>query len=94
MKIDFFIELRIDFSLRITGCFQRSDWRVRPLPAEMEQYARTDAHYLLYIAQRMRSDLIQSCNTQSSLSMNYFDSDMCEVLSIHFLLCIVKLFLS
>lgn len=45
---------------------QRADWRVRPLPAEMEQYARTDAHYLLYIAQRMRTELIQSCNVLSS----------------------------
>ncbi|KAG0608211.1 hypothetical protein M758_8G087800 [Ceratodon purpureus] len=50
--------------------YQRADWRVRPLPAEMEQYARTDAHYLLYIAQRMRTDLIESSKTGDGGSCN------------------------
>lgn len=30
--------------------YQREDWRQRPLSAEMVEYAVTDAHYLLYIA--------------------------------------------
>ncbi|TVU38885.1 hypothetical protein EJB05_12280, partial [Eragrostis curvula] len=29
---------------------EREDWRLRPLTSEMIEYARTDAHYLLYIA--------------------------------------------
>ncbi|GLU17381.1 hypothetical protein SLE2022_337500 [Rubroshorea leprosula] len=29
---------------------QREDWRHRPLPVDMVQYAQADAHYLLYIA--------------------------------------------
>jgi len=36
---------------------QREDWRLRPLSAEMIQYARTDAHYLLYIADCLSSEL-------------------------------------
>ncbi|XP_027170056.1 protein RRP6-like 3 [Coffea eugenioides] len=36
---------------------QREDWRQRPLPAEMVQYARTDAHYLLYVANCLTSEL-------------------------------------
>ncbi|KAL8144644.1 hypothetical protein AgCh_003001 [Apium graveolens] len=38
---------------------QREDWRQRPLPLEMVQYARTDSHYLLYIAKRLASELIE-----------------------------------
>jgi hypothetical protein len=40
---------------------QRADWRLRPLSTEMEQYARTDAHYLLYIAHCLRAELLQPC---------------------------------
>ncbi|CAN0181097.1 unnamed protein product, partial [Phaeothamnion confervicola] len=36
---------------------QLSDWRVRPLPAEMLLYACSDTHYLLYIADRLRTEL-------------------------------------
>lgn len=36
---------------------QREDWRLRPFSAEMIQYARTDAHYLLYIADCLSSEL-------------------------------------
>ncbi|XP_073060841.1 protein RRP6-like 3 isoform X1 [Primulina eburnea] len=36
---------------------QREDWRRRPLSEEMIQYARTDAHYLLYIAHRLCLEL-------------------------------------
>ncbi|TMW93546.1 hypothetical protein EJD97_011517 [Solanum chilense] len=38
---------------------QKEDWRQRPLPAEMVQYARTDAHYLMYIAHRLSCELKQ-----------------------------------
>ncbi|KAH0925586.1 hypothetical protein HID58_017842, partial [Brassica napus] len=38
---------------------QREDWRQRPLSEEMVQYARTDAHYLLYIADRLTAELTQ-----------------------------------
>lgn len=38
---------------------KREDWRQRPLSEEMVQYARTDAHYLLYIADRLTAELTQ-----------------------------------
>lgn len=38
---------------------QREDWRQRPLPLEMVQYARTDSHYLLYIAKCLAYELIE-----------------------------------
>ncbi|XP_020095503.1 protein RRP6-like 3 isoform X2 [Ananas comosus] len=37
--------------------FQREDWRVRPLSTEMIEYARSDAHYLLYISDCLASEL-------------------------------------
>ncbi|CAA6671929.1 unnamed protein product [Spirodela intermedia] len=36
---------------------QREDWRMRPLSLGMVQYARTDAHYLLYIADCLVQEL-------------------------------------
>ncbi len=38
--------------------FQTSDWRTRPLPKDMLQYARTDTHYLLYIRDRLENLLL------------------------------------
>uniref|UniRef100_A0A6G1SN18 Exosome complex component 10 homolog n=1 Tax=Aceria tosichella TaxID=561515 RepID=A0A6G1SN18_9ACAR len=38
--------------------YQLADWRERPLPLPMLQYARSDTHYLLYIYDRLRNDLI------------------------------------
>jgi cation-transporting P-type ATPase D len=38
---------------------QREDWRQRPLSEEMVRYARTDAHYLLYIADSLTTELKQ-----------------------------------
>ncbi|CAN6996582.1 unnamed protein product [Brassica rapa subsp. trilocularis] len=45
--------------LGFTALVQREDWRQRPLSEEMVQYARTDAHYLLYIADRLTAELTQ-----------------------------------
>ncbi|XP_013631047.1 PREDICTED: uncharacterized protein LOC106336681 isoform X2 [Brassica oleracea var. oleracea] len=45
---------------------QREDWRQRPLSEEMVRYARTDAHYLLYIADSMTAELRQLGTDSSS----------------------------
>ncbi|XP_010414000.1 PREDICTED: protein RRP6-like 3 isoform X3 [Camelina sativa] len=45
---------------------QREDWRQRPLSKEMVQYARTDAHYLLYIADALTAELKQLATEDSS----------------------------
>ena len=42
--------------------YQMADWRIRPLPQEMFDYARSDTHYLLYIYDCMRNELIQRSN--------------------------------
>ncbi|PVH88022.1 hypothetical protein DL98DRAFT_566398 [Cadophora sp. DSE1049] len=38
--------------------YQMADWRIRPLPEEMFFYARADTHFLLYIFDNMRNELI------------------------------------
>ena len=40
--------------------YQLADWRIRPLPEEMFYYARCDTHYLLYIYDMVRNELIES----------------------------------
>ncbi|KAI1469161.1 ribonuclease H-like domain-containing protein [Daldinia caldariorum] len=39
--------------------YQLADWRIRPIPDEMFYYARSDTHYLLYIYDMMRNELLQ-----------------------------------
>ncbi|KAE9984838.1 hypothetical protein EG328_008240 [Venturia inaequalis] len=41
---------------------QLADWRIRPLSQELFDYARSDTHFLLYIYDCMRNELIQSSN--------------------------------
>ena len=38
--------------------YQLADWRLRPLPVEMMKYARSDTHFLLFIYDRLREELI------------------------------------
>lgn len=38
--------------------YQLADWRQRPLTEEMLKYAREDTHYLLYVYDMMRQELI------------------------------------
>ena len=38
--------------------FQQADWRVRPLTAPVLEYARTDVHWLLYIADQLAAELL------------------------------------
>ncbi|KAL3318939.1 Exosome component 10 [Cichlidogyrus casuarinus] len=40
--------------------YQLADWRIRPLPHELIEYARVDTHYLLHIASAMKDELEQN----------------------------------
>ncbi|KAK0725420.1 ribonuclease H-like domain-containing protein [Lasiosphaeris hirsuta] len=42
--------------------YQLADWRIRPLPDEMFYYARSDTHYLLYIYDMVRNELVERSN--------------------------------
>uniref|UniRef100_A0A8D3BVZ6 Exosome complex component 10 n=1 Tax=Scophthalmus maximus TaxID=52904 RepID=A0A8D3BVZ6_SCOMX len=47
--------------------YQLADWRIRPLPDEMVQYARTDTHYLLYIYDCVKTQLLETNHGQPGL---------------------------
>lgn len=59
---------------------QLADWRLRPLTDEMLSYARSDTHYLLYVYDRMRRELIsqgseyleKTLSLSRSTSLNIF----------------------
>lgn len=40
---------------------QRSDWRVRPLPANLLEYARIDTHYLFWVLEAVLKQMILFC---------------------------------
>ncbi|KAK7676364.1 hypothetical protein QCA50_020668 [Cerrena zonata] len=45
--------------------FQLADWRIRPLPQEMLDYARSDTHYLLFIYDNLRNALLDRSQSRS-----------------------------
>ncbi|KAL0578562.1 exosome nuclease subunit [Marasmius crinis-equi] len=45
--------------------YQLADWRIRPLPEEMLDYARSDTHFLLYIYDNLRNALIDRAQSLS-----------------------------
>jgi hypothetical protein len=49
--------------------YQLADWRMRPIPAEMLLYARQDTHYLLYVYDRMRNELVEQSRRSSAKVM-------------------------
>ncbi|BFZ23761.1 hypothetical protein BsWGS_26800 [Bradybaena similaris] len=53
--------------------YQLADWRIRPLPSELITYAREDTHYLLYIYDLMRNQLIDRGNEQNNLLLSVYD---------------------
>ncbi|KAJ8021610.1 Exosome component 10 [Holothuria leucospilota] len=53
--------------------YQLADWRIRPLPDEMKLYAREDTHYLLYIYNKMKEELINLGNEQKNLLKSVFE---------------------
>ncbi|KAL4884657.1 ribonuclease H-like domain-containing protein [Aspergillus karnatakaensis] len=47
--------------------YQMADWRVRPLPSGMFDYARSDTHYLLYIYDNIRNELLENSTPENNL---------------------------
>lgn len=39
--------------------FQLADWRIRPLPQALKNYAREDTHYLIYIYKMLKRELLR-----------------------------------
>ncbi|VDP49695.1 unnamed protein product [Soboliphyme baturini] len=52
--------------------YQLADWRLRPLPEDLQLYAREDTHYLLYCCDMLTNELIQAGNEQKNLLLETY----------------------
>ena len=59
-SLAFLLKKFIDFDAQKQ--YQLADWRVRPLSPQLFDYARSDTHFLLYIYDNMRNELIERSN--------------------------------
>ncbi|XP_052751410.1 exosome component 10-like [Galleria mellonella] len=60
-------------NLYIDKKYQLADWRIRPLPQELIDYARMDTHYLIYIWRQMKRELLEAADEQSQLLLSIFE---------------------
>lgn len=72
LSLAFLIKHYCDLELDKT--FQLADWRIRPLPEELILYARLDTHYLLYVWDCMKIDLLKLANERTNLIQSVFQS--------------------
>lgn len=52
--------LETHFQVRLDKRFQMADWRMRPLPADMAEYARMDTRYLLELREILTRELVEA----------------------------------
>ncbi|PGH21563.1 hypothetical protein AJ80_03123 [Polytolypa hystricis UAMH7299] len=64
-SLKFLLEKFVNF--RAEKQYQMADWRLRPLLPGMFDYARSDTHYLLYIYDHVRNDLLTNSNPNENL---------------------------
>ncbi|XP_052449326.1 exosome component 10 isoform X2 [Carassius gibelio] len=65
--------LKVYCSVNSDKRYQLADWRIRPLPDEMLKYAQADTHYLLYVYDRVRTDLYDTGNGKPTLIQQVWD---------------------
>uniref|UniRef100_A0A1B6DM44 HRDC domain-containing protein n=1 Tax=Clastoptera arizonana TaxID=38151 RepID=A0A1B6DM44_9HEMI len=58
--------------------YQLYDWRTRPLPERALVYAREDTHYLLYIHDNLKNDLIGDGNSNVTVSTYFQSAEICK----------------
>ncbi|KAB8071921.1 ribonuclease H-like domain-containing protein [Aspergillus leporis] len=60
--------------------YQMADWRIRPLPDGMFDYARSDTHYLLHIFDHLRNELVQNSTPENDLVGHVLEQSKNEAL--------------
>lgn len=63
--------------------YQMSDWRIRPLPQELLDYARSDTHYLLYIYDCMRNELVKQSTPKNDMVAYVLENSKKESLQVY-----------
>ncbi|KAM0944123.1 putative ribonuclease D [Dioscorea sansibarensis] len=65
--------LRHFCEVRANKEYQTADWRLRPLPDDMIKYAREDTHYLLYIYDLMRKELLKNSTDEKDFLAEVYE---------------------
>ncbi|KAG8929045.1 exosome nuclease subunit [Tulasnella sp. 417] len=63
--------------------YQLADWRIRPLPEEMLFYARSDTHFLLYVADCLRNELLDQAHGQPNNILDVLHNSTTTALNVH-----------
>lgn len=74
--------LQLHCKIKVDKQYQLADWRQRPLSKAMLKYAQEDTHYLLFIYERMKAELISSSqhNASDLLMQTYTNSKKISLL--------------
>ncbi|XP_037730545.1 exosome component 10 isoform X2 [Drosophila subpulchrella] len=68
-----YLDLDVDKSLQL------ADWRMRPLPQQLIDYARQDTHFLIYVYERMTNDLLLQQKEPGLLNSVYqMSTEVCK----------------
>ena len=82
LSLSYLLERFCDVSSDKKKQFQLADWRIRPIPEDMMEYARSDTHYLLYIYDRVHNELVEkgqvlpALNNSRLLCQRVYDKEM------------------
>ncbi|RAH39655.1 exosome nuclease subunit RRP6 [Aspergillus brunneoviolaceus CBS 621.78] len=63
--------------------YQMADWRIRPIPEGMFDYARSDTHYLLYVYDHIRNELVENSTPDNNLVDYVMEQSKKEALQIY-----------
>ena len=63
--------------------YQLADWRIRPLPKVLRDYARSDTHYLLYVYDHLRNMLVEQSTPEQNLVRNILEASKQEALQVY-----------
>lgn len=55
------------FNIKADKQFQLADWRIRPLPTSMVEYARMDTRHLIALYARLKNELLERGNEHKNL---------------------------
>lgn len=61
--------LQLHCKLQVNKAYQLADWRIRPLSAEMQKYARQDTSDLLYVYDLMKRELVEKSQDGKSVDV-------------------------
>jgi len=67
-----YLDLDVDKSLQL------ADWRMRPLPQQLIDYARQDTHFLIYVYERMTNDLLLQKEPGLLNSVYQMSTEVCK----------------